>query len=173
MKKQNPDEKDIVAVVRPSQDVFTAIFNSEVAELESEKFLRPRLPQVAPDVEVVDVDSLPPTIKRERPEEGGQRADADDILAGIFGGTKKSKTLELLDFLEDMEPKRLAAEGALQPEPSKKSKTLEMLGKTSAVKEFVADALDDKNKKKKKKKDSKKKKKKKKDSKKEEKYIYI
>jgi hypothetical protein len=123
-------------------------------------------------VEVVDVDALSDKLKRERTEDA-VRFDGHDILAGIFGGTKKSKTLELMDLME--QNPALLNNADAEP-PQKKSLTLEMLDKTSAVKEFVNSSKEgnEKKKKKKKKKDSKKKKKSKKAKKeKDEKYIYL
>ncbi len=177
MKKQNPDEQNIAAVVRPSQDVFTAIFCSDapISALDalSEK----------PAINAIDVDMIPSNtpLKRERPGAEDDdvvleaKRDADDILAGIFGGTKKSKTLDLLDQV-GFDSKTTDASHMSEADAPKRSKTMDMLEKTSAVKSFVANALDDKSKKKKKKDSKNKKKKKKKETKekkKEEKYIYI
>lgn len=189
VKKQNPEEHDIQAVVRPSQDVFTAIFCSDAPVSQ---VLAESISNRAAVAETIDVDALP--IKRER---GAGSSVADDILAGVFGerdrgvdgiladvfgGTKKSKTLDLLDVMGEEPNQPGGGSGKKrtnevqqhqdQAELTKKSKTLELLGKTSAVKSFVSDAIGGKEKKKKKKEDKKKKKKKKKE-KKDDKYIYI
>jgi hypothetical protein len=128
----NPSE-EITPVVRPSKDVFSAIFESG----------KPAVVVVAPDPvvsicpDVINVDKAPASKKREPVRLDGGVVEDYRGLSSIFG----------LDPEDD-------------GRSSKKSKTLELLEKSSVLSEWVKKEAKDK--KKKKKKDSKKKKKKKK-----------
>ncbi len=148
---QNPLE-EVKPEVRPSQSVFSAIFERpfELTAMPEAVEHHPAKEIVSAGTQrdVVDVDAFVASkrepVKRERGAEQQERVEVgagDSVLASIFG-----------------------------PAVTKKSKTLEMLDKTSVVKDFVSGAIgNDEKSKKKKKKDKKKKDKKKKDKKKKDK----
>jgi G patch domain-containing protein 1 len=139
LKLENPEE-NVVPEVRPEDDVFAAIFERP-SEVKVEEPIAAAVvtPAIAKRPVAIDVDAFVTEKEREKPKR--ERAEDDvassSVLASIFG-----------------------------PGAVKKSKTVELLDKTSVVKEFVSGAIlgDDKSKKKKKKK-----KKDKKDKKKEKK----
>ncbi len=143
MKQENPDET-VVPEVRPEDDVFAAIFERP-SELKAEEPAEATpvsalvAPVAATRPTVIDVDAFVARSEKPKRERAEDADEPSSVLASIFG-----------------------------PGVVKKSKTVELLDKTSVVKEFVSGAIlgDDKSKKKKKKNDKKTKKGKKKKEKK-------